>query len=617
MNTLIEASGLRRGQPARHLSLRMCAQAIVFIFMAAPLGEAPQPGLDGSWALGVVHAASQGRVFGSEVLWTFGPLAWLVHPIHLGNIQEHIVVGRAIMSMLLFLPIALLISRSHNRAYILIVAATAAWASTLWIVEVVTVYAFVACLVCARWRDAPLTSGLSTSMAAALGMVALFVKFNIGALLLAALLIHVMHQLISRRDRRSVIEATLSSVVATLVAAIIMMSQSVDLASYLIHSARLSSGFSYSMANGHDRGAILASFVMMVLCISFAWTRRLHWESTTSLPVIFLLFKSAFVRQDAHLLYWFVGLPAVAPLVMLRSDRTAGRKEAALFLSLIAIAMIWSSSAFGSTIYPNPATQWGTNLKILSGDESIAMRRPSRLCSDIGHEYGLRINNETVDAYPWEISEVLGCGLTWEPRFVLQSYQNYTAITDRLTAARLHSDGPAFIIYRHTAIDDGHPMFAEPLTWRTVTELYKVDSIDYDTILLRRRSQQRTALRQACSTFTSVLGESWRVPADGALGVAGLDIRPSPFGKLMAFMYRGNRPTIRLHSQGGNREYSFNWENAANGLVVSHAPQWIHEVRSIFDGKLDELSRVESIVVDVNSPLWGQTYGVKYCAVHY
>src|ERR1035438_1340146 len=64
--------------------IHLLLATVVALWMAiAAMPEVPAPsaaGLDGSWVLGLGMAHAQGLVHGRDIVWTYGPLAFLSKP---------------------------------------------------------------------------------------------------------------------------------------------------------------------------------------------------------------------------------------------------------------------------------------------------------------------------------------------------------------------------------------------------------------------------------------------------------------------------------------------------------------------------------------------------------
>src|SRR5688572_17813742 len=49
----------------------------------------PTPGLDSSWQMVIAHATAHSMQFGTEIVFTYGPLGYLMVPINVGTNNWH------------------------------------------------------------------------------------------------------------------------------------------------------------------------------------------------------------------------------------------------------------------------------------------------------------------------------------------------------------------------------------------------------------------------------------------------------------------------------------------------------------------------------------------------
>ena len=59
---------------------------VLIVLLSNPVRRYPvTSGVDASWAYGINDAHARGLIFGRDVLFTYGPLAWLAAPMDVGR----------------------------------------------------------------------------------------------------------------------------------------------------------------------------------------------------------------------------------------------------------------------------------------------------------------------------------------------------------------------------------------------------------------------------------------------------------------------------------------------------------------------------------------------------
>lgn len=92
-----------------------------------------------------------------------------------------------------------------------------------------------------------------------------------------------------------------------------------------------------------------------------------------------------------------------------------------------------------------------------------------------------KIKDSSVDIFPWELTFVLYNGLNYRPRPVFQSYIAVSPYLDSLNASFLRGiNAPQFLLYSSGVIDNRHPFSEEVKTRIALAERYKVvDSVTW------------------------------------------------------------------------------------------------------------------------------------------
>ncbi|MCH5434757.1 hypothetical protein LT991_18820, partial [Leptospira interrogans serovar Canicola] len=104
------------------------------------------------------------------------------------------------------------------------------------------------------------------------------------------------------------------------------------------------------------------------------------------------------------------------------------------------------------------------------------------------------LNHNSVDIYPWELSEVEKYNLTWKSRPTFQSYISYTPWIDLQNNRFWNSkEKPKFILWDTKlgikSIDDRYLFNDEPISIITILTNYKPVVQEFQHILLELRNE--------------------------------------------------------------------------------------------------------------------------------
>lgn len=389
----------------------------------------------------------------------------------------------------------------------------------------------------------------------------------------------------------------------------------------------MSSGYSSQMAVHHGSEPNLLLFASGVaISLLIPLLDRRTWDSYAPLLFIlsfplFISYKSAFVRCDIpHVITALAALPALLCLVL---PAELGRKGTALFRHLIpAVAL---ASLLVAALHPQDPMI--SRSFLLDGPRNLArlfawdrergsFRRAFETFRDeqaLSPELRSRIDDASVDVYPWDISLITANRLNWNPRYVLQSYQAYHPALDAMGAEHYHGPrAPRFILYRYQAIDNQHPCLVDPRTWLEIYRWYDLAAVDHpkDLLLLERRSAPRFGEPKLIESRTIEFNQELVLPqsGDGMLFLEA-DLELNLLGILKEALYKVAPPNLRIEYVDGEvAEHRLVWRNLAGGALVSDLPRNLTAASAALGGKRSD--RVRSMTFLAN-PRWGFKENIK------
>jgi len=574
-------------------------------------------GLDHSWITGINQCSALRMVHGKEIVFTYGPLGFVDCPVDIANnVAVAIFFRLLIYCIFLF---AIVWTAHHIRTpwsasfqIVVILVLTALGNRFFYSVQIQLLIAVLGFLVTSHLKQ----SVLWASPAAALAGLALLVKFNIGIACVASLGSWVSIMLAFRRTKETFLRVGIVACVflLSLVGLFLQFGgPPAALIDYIRFSFVIARGYSSQMSVeyfDHSLGLALCIVQVAILSCVIIWGTRSNRRYLTFillvLPSLFVLFKGGFVRYDRfHADDFFIATPVIASFLLLLAREPRQRiLLTAMLLPILMISIAWYLS-IGNT-FSNPIKNGWMRIEAVSNwsviRESIAKQDAEFLKRQkLPTNILIKIGNQAVDAYPWEISIPVANDLNWKPRFVFQSYIAYTPELDRANAAHYSrsQESPSFVLYSHQAIDNQHPFTTDPLTWLELFRWYDIEedcagsapvfnceNQFEDMFLLRRRQSARVGQPQFLGEKVIHLGERFDLPSSSKnLILLQARFKLRAVGAMRDYFFKNYAPEMMVEYQNGIRKtYRLVWRNAASGFLVSDLPLDISQVRSLWKG---------------------------------
>ena len=221
--------------------------------------------------------------------------------------------------------------------------------------------------------------------------------------------------------------------------------------------------------------------------------------------------------------------------------------------------------------------------------DSLQQARPQQLAPRvINPEARAFIGNASVDIFPHFIDMIPANQFRWNPRPVFQSYSAYTPYLDGWNAA--HYRGPARpgkILLHWDAIDDRHPFFDDPLTWREILARYRRQMDSNQGIILGAVQDAAPLTEEAGDIVITTWGQWIDVPkrSGDELIAASVATAPSFLGLLWVQALRGTSVLIEVeHADGALSQFRTVRANLISGPVVSPLPTSLNDAKPILSG---------------------------------
>jgi hypothetical protein len=580
--------------PSPRLLLAKAALWLAVSFLLFPGAFIPfATGLDASYLYALNALARQDLVFGRDVVFSFGPLGYLLLP---GS--PHLLAGAVLR-----VTVHAVFCAGLLVAFLRVQSCLQAACFSLGLVLAAALgltYEYQLLLVLALLLGLALESErvptLSAQLAAALAVVFALIKVSLGAAavtMVAAYLVTV----VARKSRGAALEAATAAGAAVLSGVTVVVLVFHSFASFwrwVEMQAEILRGFGSAMSHRGETSILalgLAGLGGFAVLAALALRERgggwLFWPMVA--PAVLLAFKHGFVRQDGHVVAFFAFLLGVLALGVLFARSPEGVQRgliASLAAALLAapVALRFTTQGnddgvallTGRTAYHNlAATLHLERTRRALETRSRRLLVPDRLPA--AFVAPLRDRGLGVDVVPWELSYLPANDLRWVPNPILQLYHGYTGKLDAWTAS--HFEGPRapdVVLAELRGVSERNMVWDTPQTWRALWRWYEPMGIRPRPGLLalrRRATPAEWSFRRLKSERLDV-GRWYPVPANTDWLFAELDMPLSFWGRIAQTAFRVPPVYIETaYADGRQVRWRLVPDTAGSGILMSHAPR--------------------------------------------
>jgi hypothetical protein len=549
---------------------------VVAVLAWGPGFALPSPGLDPSWWSGLYMATDQGLDFGTEVVFTYGPLGFMNLPWLWDSGLAAIAFAYAATVYVAFAMALVWTFRGRLGAPLACLIAFLVLAGVPGIIVPIGLAVLWAFAVLSKQPPRHSLVALATG-GAVFAAVECLGKLSTGPVVLVVLLL----ALIGARAPLKLVSAFIAIFVFSIAALWLGTGQSLSgLPEVAGNWMGIVSGYNEAMASPTSSIPYAVAMVLAV-CLSLVWAasgdfpsgRARYASVAVALIVGFAMYKQGVVRSDtAHLAIAFgtmavvwAGVPAV-------------RKATPLLLA--GVALLGAAAVYQ---YPPPAIDPIGNVRAFGKEVDMFLSPSQREQAVEDRREYLRsqyllpsevlaaVEGRTVSVDPWEIAVAWAYGLDWSPLPVFQNYSAYTSELDSLNADEVSSpEGPETILQQDTSTI---PLDGRLSTWDPPQQALAT-MCNFFPAVTRPGWQALVRVRDRCGepvpagTVSGRFGESVDVPAPGrdevvyvsidGAGVHGLE-------KLRGIVYR---PKNRFATFADGATYRLVPDTAGDGLIL-------------------------------------------------
>jgi len=536
-------------------------------------------GIGSSWRAAITMAAHDHLAFGSRVVFTFGPLGFLVSPqlFFISNTVLAFLFALAFLTTI-FGTLTWVLRHTLPVAAAAVVAyfvggmslVSARYFGTNVAVEDVLALVLIVCVsVLIRGREDAAPRWIWIGLGGALGLFSL-VKLSLGIGIGVALLITVV---CLRSDRwRAAGAVALGAVPLFCLGWFGTGNGFGNLFAFARSSVDVISGYGAAMSledptRSYSYWLASGAVVLIGACAAVS-TRGMERRARIGVGLItfttlWFLFKEGFVRHDAHDLVFFVAAP-----IVLAAFAPAWRSPAWLVTALLGMTIVTASV---SGTVPELVTQpvqaarnfFGEAATMVSSHKQSAVIAQSRQELDDHFQLPTKMvrlmRGHTVDVSPWQQTAIWAHpGIQFDPLPVLQDYSAFTPSLDRLDTTFLASSrAPRYILRQPLASIDGrNSAFEPPATQLAIECRYRQVAADSVWQLLQRQPD-RCGRSRLVGTVTTGPGHWVPVPSasTGEAVVASFQLSGSLWSDVESLVYKP--PNVFLAANGGRQTWRF------------------------------------------------------------
>ncbi len=206
------------------------------------------------------------------------------------------------------------------------------------------------------------------------------------------------------------------------------------------------------------------------------------------------------------------------------------------------------------------------------------------------------VGDASVNVIPWSLMMAQGYRMSVNPSPVIQAYSAYTPYLDQINARQVWANrSAAKIIYSYQTIDRRYPVFDEPATFRALLRCYRTAYAGRRFAVLSRIACTPPTLLALGPPQNRSLGRWIRIPARARY--AQIRVHTTLFGHLMTILFKPGEVRISFRLADGSLKgpYRFIYPIARDGLFIKYFVASQADSEQLFTGHATSLPRITAI----------------------
>jgi len=551
---------------------------------------------DNTWVFAINYAAAHGLAIGRDLIWTTGPIGYLVFPMDLGhNLTQALRFQGALWVILIAIFFDLFFRARlpvRNLGYFSIFFSLSAplyWSNYMGL-ENLLLAAVLILLLLAR------ESGGRGRYVAALSLIGVIplIKLTSGMLAAGAVFgfltdsaLHNYRQAKSwLKELTQQVALAIGIPLAVAAFGCWLFLPSLDaMVRYAKGSLEVVSGFSASMSITGETMEFAGVAGVLIAIGAFLFVRNRAHRRTAWFLFALLAFplltsiKHGFVRQDIHVINFF-GFAGLALALMALLLPLAGRRSIVAFLVLLNFTILSLEFAF-SKVGAGVALEEFTG--VLGTRMALSALRPGHLHSvleamtnyspDARIEPEIRsiIKESSVASLSVVYSGSAMEGMNLQLYPLIQRYSAYTPYLDQLNADWIRTNGPRYLLFDGHTIDRRHPWAETPEMWLQIYRWYDTRLRGTRALLLERRAAPRFEQLRSLGHSAQDLRTQLTVPALQSPVFWRIRCGYTSIGALRKLIFRVPEVTMQLDGPAGETQTFRSLLEVLNGPVPGNS----------------------------------------------
>ncbi|HVB66173.1 MAG TPA: hypothetical protein VND01_00590 [Candidatus Acidoferrales bacterium] len=603
-------------------------------------------GLDPSWVIAVHMAKIQHLTWGSDLVFTYGPLGYLLYPININHDTWSQAFFYTIISHILLFTILIIFVNKIKFPFFTVILFGIL---SIILVKLGHTYfpllgmllAFYLYLEYCKRKIILIPLAFFTAFL-------IYVKLDLGTASLSILVLSSAILIIKKRWKEAAVCGIAYASFLILIWELINNSLN-HLQDYFIRSLMIVSDYPSAVSTNESPPFLL--YMAVIGWILYFWWVFDSIKNKQNLkilllssPSLFLIFRLGFVRDVGHptdfFLFWSL-------IFLVFVSTSFGKKihKILKFSSLLLVIIFaatcvayWSNlgtsfefenavtklekavtnteKAFFTLYNPEYVQSIPSYINYLVDDKSIESFRNGEKNNmknyyDISKNALGMIGKQSVDIIEFDQAIAYAYDLNWHPKPILQSFNAYNAGLDNLDAEFLQkTNSTKFILYKNASIDGRYALFDEPATLITLLCDYQIKGATSDFLLLER-NQDICGDEKIISDKTVRFGEEVTIPQvldNDSYLFAKISIEHNLIGKISNVIYKP--PQVYIHINGDNNKHRFIFKTAVNGILLSGST----ELKSPLGILQDDIHTIKFTTDDEN--YYSQQIKIEFFQIH-
>lgn len=570
--------------------------------------------LDYTWVFALNYGAAHGMRFGRDLQWTTGPLGYLTFPQNIGhNAIQGLLFQAGLWAVLIISFVALFLHSGIPLRRLALFALAVGCASPLfWFfrnTEPLFLMAALILLVMVRFQGG--TVRYLTALVI-IGIIPL-IKLSGGlhaALALSGFLVDRLMLLRWRAWRDVVLAFSLPTVTAAAVLWLTIPSWDA-LRKFARGSIDLLSGYN-AMTEVGPQWELVAALVLLVAIVVLVCVtvngQALRFFILLLGPSLLFRIKHGFVRQDEHIVNFFCFAILALGLFALYTDFVGWRKYLALAVIVLPFAICLPHLVSYQNVLADASGLRAIRAMWLAWRSATAGQSLAEQKAAMGSMApGLSVEPEilaivkdsTVAFLSYSYSAAYFDALNLQIYPVVQRYSAYTPYLDGVNAEWTRNQGPQFLIFDGSTIDERHPWAETPAMWLEVYRNYDTRLLTRHNLLLERRNKPRFNKLETVESVTVPMPGQMDLPLSDTASFWSLACHPTSAGSLRNFLFRVPVVTMTIERDNGSRkEYRSISEVLTAPLMGTWLPDTLGEFAEVFSSEPAPHFRTRKLTFD-------------------